>query len=216
VAIAIQNALNQVWGVPVNTRPDPVRARLRGLLLLVLFGIGVLVTTALSSLATGAGDSEELGAGLRLAALGLSMAANCGLYLLAFRSLTVRATSVRDVLPGAILAAVAFQILQSTGTFLVEHGLLGSTQVYGLFGIVLGLMSWIYAQAFIVVLAAELNVVLAERLWPRALLTPFVEDVDLTQADERSYTSYATSQQYKESETIDVEFEGRPRDGHEA
>ena len=35
--LAIQNALNQVWGVPVNNRPDPVWARLRGLLLLVLF-----------------------------------------------------------------------------------------------------------------------------------------------------------------------------------
>ena len=56
-------------------------------------------------------------------------------------------------------------------------------------------------------LAAELNVVLVERLWPRALLTPFVEDVDLTHADRRSYESYASAQQYREAETISVEFE---------
>jgi membrane protein len=215
VAVAIQNALNQVWGVAINKRPDPVRARVRGLLLLVLFGIGVLLTTALSGLAAGAGDIGQLGAGLRLVALGLSVAANCGLFLLAFRSLTVRTTTVGEVLPGAVLAAVAFQILQSLGAILIGHGLLGSTQVYGLFGIVLGLMAWIYIEAFIVVLAAELNVVLADRLWPRALLTPFVEDVDLTHADERSYTSYATTQQYKESETIDVEFEGGRRGDQE-
>ena len=49
VAVAIQNAFNQVWGVPVHRRPDPVRARLRSLLLLGLLGLGVLLTTALSA-----------------------------------------------------------------------------------------------------------------------------------------------------------------------
>ena len=56
-------------------------------------------------------------------------------------------------------------------------------------------------------MAAELNVVLAERMWPRAMLTPFVEDVDLTRADRRSYESYATTQQYREAQTINVEFD---------
>jgi hypothetical protein len=42
VAVAIQNAFNQVWGVPVHRRPDPIRARLRSLLLLGLLGLGVL------------------------------------------------------------------------------------------------------------------------------------------------------------------------------
>jgi membrane protein len=79
--------------------------------------------------------------------------------------------------------------------------------VYGLFGIVLGLLAWIYLQAVVIVLAAELNVVIAERLWPRALLSPFVEDVDLTRADKRSYESYATAQRYRESETVNVEFD---------
>ncbi len=42
VAVAIQNAFNQVWGVPVHRRRDPIRARLRSLLLLGLLGLGVL------------------------------------------------------------------------------------------------------------------------------------------------------------------------------
>jgi membrane protein len=208
VAVAIQNALNQVWGVPMNRRPDPVRARLRSLLLLLLFGVGVLVTTVLSGLAAGAGDvGAHLGVGLRVAAVAVSVAANCVLVLLAFRALTSLRVSVRQVLPGAILAALAFQVLLTTGAFFVRTGLLGSSQVYGLFGIVLGLMAWIYLESVIVVLAAELNVVLARGLWPRSLLTPFVEDVELTHADRRSYTSYASTQQYKESESITVEFD---------
>ncbi|MFD1517125.1 YihY/virulence factor BrkB family protein [Pseudonocardia yunnanensis] len=210
VAVAVQNALNHVWGVPINKRPDPFRARLRSLLMLVLLGLGVLVTTVLSALAAGAGAvGEELGVGLRLLAIVVSVAAMCGLFVLGFRALTVRDVSVREVLPGALLSAVAWQILQSMGAFFVSHGLMGSTQVYGLFGIVLGLMAWIYIEAVIIVLAAELNAVLGRRLYPRSLLTPFVEDVELTRADRRSYTSYASTQRFKEQQTINVQFEPR-------
>jgi hypothetical protein len=92
--------------------------------------------------------------------------------VLAFRALTARNVSVRDVLPGAVMAALAWQVLQSVGTAYVGYQLQGSSQVYGLFGIVLGLFAWIYLEAVIIVLAAELNVVLRERLWPRALLAP--------------------------------------------
>jgi membrane protein len=212
VAVAVQNALNQVWGVPINKRPDPFRARLRSLLMLALLGLGVLVTTVLSALAAGAGTvGAGLGLGLRVLAIVVSVVAICGLFVLGFRALTVRDVSVRDVLPGAIMSAVAWQILQSLGAFFVSHGLMGSTQVYGLFGIVLGLLAWIYLEATIIVLAAELNTVLSRRLYPRSLLTPFVEDVDLTHADRRSYTSYASTQRFKESQTINVEFEQRDR-----
>ncbi|MCH6165384.1 YihY/virulence factor BrkB family protein [Pseudonocardia alaniniphila] len=210
VAVAVQNALNHVWGVPINKRPDPFHARLRSLLMLVLLGLGVLVTTVLSALAAGAGAvGEELGVGLRLLAIVVSVAAMCGLFVLGFRAMTVRDVSAREVLPGALLSALAWQVLQSTGAFFVSHGLMGSTQVYGLFGIVLGLLAWIYIEAVIIVLAAELNAVLGRRLYPRSLLTPFVEDVELTRADRRSYTSYASTQQFKEQQTINVQFEPR-------
>lgn len=138
--------------------------------------------------------------------------ANAGLFVLAFRTLTARQLSVRDVLPGALMAAVMCQILQWVGTWYVSYELRGSSQVYGLFGIVLGLLAWIYLQALVVVLAAELNAVLAQRLWPRALLTPFVEDVELTSADRRSYRSYATTQRYREAERITVEFDDPTQD----
>jgi membrane protein len=65
------------------------------------------------------------------------------------------------------------------------------------------------------VLAAELDAVLGRRLYPRSLLTPFVEDVELTHADRRSYTSYASTQRFKEQQTINVRFEPRPENGGE-
>jgi membrane protein len=204
VAVAIQNAFNQVWGVPVHRRPDPVRARLRSLLLLGLLGLGVLLTTALSALVA---VGERFGPGLRIGAVVLAVITNAALFVLAFRTLTTRKVAIREVLPGSVLAAVAWQILQSLGAIYVDYQLRGTSQVYGLFGIVLGLLAWIYVEAVVIVLAAELNAVLARRLWPRALLTMFAEDVDLTSADRRSYESYASAQQYREAESINVEFD---------
>jgi YihY family inner membrane protein len=204
VAVAIQNAFNQVWGVPVHRRPDPVRARLRSLLLLGLLGLGVLLTTALSAVVA---VGERFGPGLRIGAVVLAVITNAALFVLAFRALTTRKVAIREVLPGSVLAAVAWQILQSLGAIYVDYQLRGTSQVYGLFGIVLGLLGWIYIEAVVIVLAAELNAVLARRLWPRALLTMFAEDVDLTSADRRSYESYASAQQYREAESINVEFD---------
>jgi membrane protein len=204
VAVAIQNAFNQVWGVPVHRRPDPVRARLRSLLLLGLLGLGVLLTTALSALVA---VGERFGPGLRIGAVVLAVITNAALFVLAFRTLTTRKVAIREVLPGSVLAAVAWQVLQSLGAIYVDYQLRGTSQVYGLFGIVLGLLAWIYVEAVVIVLAAELNAVLARRLWPRALLTMFAEDVDLTSADRRSYESYASAQQYREAESINVEFD---------
>jgi membrane protein len=53
-AEATQNAFNRAWAVPRNRRPNPVTARLRSLLLLPVLGAGVLATTALAGLTTGA------------------------------------------------------------------------------------------------------------------------------------------------------------------
>ena len=203
VSVAIQNALDIVWGVPVNKRPDPFRARLRSLLMLALLGIGVLLTTVLTAIS---GLGEQIGVVGSVVAVVASMAVNCGLFVVAFRVLTVRSVSVRDVLPGAVLAAAAWQALQAVGTAYVDGQLRGATQLYGLFAIVLGLMGFIYLEAIVVVLAAELNAVTARRLWPRALLGPFIAEVDLPKAARRRYTSYAPAQRYRESQDIDVSF----------
>jgi hypothetical protein len=77
---------------------------------------------------------------------------------------------------------------------------------------VLGLLAWIYLQALVVVIAAQVNVVRVARLWPRALLTltPFVDSDTLTGADRRTYRAYATAQRYKDFENISVEFTPPP------
>ena len=112
----------------------------------------------------------------------------------------------RDLRVGAVAAGVGWQVVQVLGTYFVTHMLRGRSEAYGVFGLVLGLIAWIYLLALVTVLAAEINVVAQRRLWPRALLTPFTDDVQLTAADERAYTGYAGSEQHKGFEVIDVEF----------
>jgi membrane protein len=60
-------------------------------------------------------------------------------------------------------------------------------------------------------LGLETNVVLGKRLYPRALLTPFTDDVELTDADRRVYRDYARAQRHKGFERIHVTF-GDPSD----
>jgi YihY family inner membrane protein len=214
VAQAGQNAMNQIWAVPRNERPNPLRSRLRGLRLLLVLGTGVLVTTGLSALTT---DARGLAHGLagvdvwlRLASLVASVLVNLVLFIVAFRVLTVEPLSAKDVAIGAVLAAVLWQLLQGVGTYFLLHKIKGATEVYGTFGLVLGTIFWIYIEALIVMFCAELNVVYRRRLWPRALLTPFTDDVVLTDADEAVYDGLATAQAQKSFEQVEVSFGSPP------
>jgi len=205
---ALQNAFNRAWGVPRNKRPNPFALRLRGLLLLLVLGVGVLVTTALSALSTSGGMfGETAGAVLGAAAIPLGTLVNIGLFVLTFRVLTAGDVHTRDLRTGAVVAGIGWQILQLLGTYLVARLLTGAPAAYGAFGLVLELIAWIYLLAFVVVFAAEINVVAHRRLWPRALLTPFTDQVQLTPADKLAYTMYAESERHKGFEVIDVDFE---------
>ena len=62
-------------------------------------------------------------------------------------------------------------------------------------------------EAVAVILCAELNVVLRRKMWPRSLLTPFTDNVELTGADKRAYTSYAKAERAKGFEQIDVQYD---------
>ena len=212
--LAVQTAMNRVWAVPRRARPDLVRAWGRGLLVLLVVGTGLLLTTGLSGLTTGAGSyGADIAVGLRVAATALAVALNAALFVFAFRVLTAREVNLAQLWPGAISAALAWQGLQAAGTFLVAHELKGTSATYGVFGIVLGLLAWIYLTALIVVFCAEINAVRTQRLWPRSLTAPFTDQGLLTDADRRAYATYATTEQYKSQQHIKVDFHPRtPRD----
>jgi uncharacterized BrkB/YihY/UPF0761 family membrane protein len=125
------------------------------------------------------------------------------------RLATTSRQSFRHSLPGAILVALMWQVLQSLGGTYVSRVIARASDMNGVFALVLGLLALIYIASVIAVFGLEVNVVLTRRLFPRALLTLFTDAVDLTEADRRAYADYAKAQRHKGFERVRVTF--RPR-----
>jgi YihY family inner membrane protein len=208
VAQAVQNAMNVAWSVPRNRRANPIRARLRSLHLIGVAGVAVVATTMLSAVGASAGDfGAEVGGAGSLVAIALSMVVNACVFVLAFRISSPERRRLSDLLLGALVAAVTWQLLQVFGAAYVGNVVKDAGATYGVFALVLGLFAWIFLAAVGIVIGAEINVVRVRHLYPRALMTPFTDDVDLTSADQRAYTDAARAQQFKGFETVNVEYE---------
>jgi uncharacterized BrkB/YihY/UPF0761 family membrane protein len=102
----------------------------------------------------------------------LLVALNVGLYWLSFRVLTPSEVASHDLWPGAVVGGVAWTVLQAVGGWLVARQLRHASALYGTFGVVLGLLFFLYLAAQILVYSAEVNVVKARKLHPRALHPP--------------------------------------------
>ncbi len=208
VAQAGQNAMNTVWRVPRNARPNPIKSRLRSLVLLGVVGLSILGTTVLSALGASAESyGANVGGGLKPVLVLGSLAVNVAVFTLGFKLATARELTWRETVPGAFAAALAWQVLQFVGTSFVGSVVKHSSVANSLFALVLGLIAWIYLEAVVVVFAVEYNAVRALRLWPRALLTPFTDNVELTAADVAAYTQQARSQRAKGFQNITVTFD---------
>jgi uncharacterized BrkB/YihY/UPF0761 family membrane protein len=120
----------------------------------------------------------------------------------AFKLLTAVDVSWRDLLPGVIVAAVFWQLLQHLGGFYVDHELKKTGALYGVFALVLGLLAWLYLGAQLTIFAAEINVVRVRGLWPRS----FFSD-PLLEADRRALTHSAQVEERVPEENVDVTFD---------
>jgi len=221
LGLALQNVQSTAWAVPRNIRPHPVLTRVTSLFLLATAGTMILGVSVLSAVVTGTelvgtlSDHEWFDWLVRLmTVLILGTVLTILLRMAAAKAIN---HDIARAAPGGFTIAVLWQILQHLGTTYVarvldttEHNDMNTT-----FGLVLGLMVLLYVAAIMGVLGIEVNVVLAEKLWPRALLTPFTDRVDLTDADRKAYAMYAQSQRHKGFETVSVRFDGRDGDSHE-
>lgn len=213
---AIQNTVNTAWSVPRNSRPNPFLLRLRSLGLLITAGVAVL---GVSILVTVVNNTSALGSippvPVRWLLTLVTVAIVGGMLTLLFRFATTREHPLHNAAPGAFALAVMWQVLQFVGTWYVTNVISSSSGMNATFALVLGLIGFIYIAAVMGVFGIEINVVIARRLWPRALLTPFTDSVDLTEADRRAYAGYALMQRHKGFQTVAVTFDGRDGNTHE-
>ena len=141
----------------------------------------------------------------------------CNVVVIAFRLATAAPLSVRQVAPGAVLAAALWQLLQVFGTQYVQHTVRHASSTNAVFALVLGLLAFFYLAAVGLMISVQVNVVRVRRLYPRALLTPFTDRVELTRGDERAYTGRAQAERAKGFQDIDVSYRTPPGgDGSEA
>jgi uncharacterized BrkB/YihY/UPF0761 family membrane protein len=214
VAQAFQYAMNTMWAVPRDQRPNPFKARGRSLLLLFIAGLAVVGTTALSIV--GGDGAAVFGAAGRYLVLAASLVINIAVCIFAFRFAPARRLSVRDVVPGAITSALIWQLLQSFGVIYVQHVIGHASVTNAVFAIVLGLLAFLYITATALLVCVEINVVHVNRMHPRSLLTPFTDNVALTAGDRRVYSRQAKAQRSKGFEQVDVNFDPPPSEpGHD-
>ncbi len=195
---AMQDSMNVVWDVPYRERPGFLPKILRAALTLLVLAIFMIGSTALS--AVGAVGAIEGFA--RAVTIPASVALNVVVFALAYRVLTAADLGLFDVLPGSIVAAIAWAALQAAGTYVVGSRLEGASELYGFFGIVIGLLFWLYLGAQITLLAAEINVVRKHRLWPRA-----IDMGRLTVTDRKALERRARVEERVKGQRISVRFD---------
>ncbi len=192
--------MSQVWNLPGPARPGYLQRLGRAGLFLGVLGAGIIVTTLLTAL----GNYGHHAAVIVALAEVLALVTNIGLYFVSFRVLTPKGVPGRALVPGAVTGGVAWTALQAVGGYLVHH-YLHSDSVYGVFATVLGLLAWLYLAVELTVYAAEVNVVVSRRLWPRSLLQP-----PLTEADRSSMAHQALQNQRRAEQEVTVSFTDRP------
>lgn len=172
--VAFQHSLNKVWHV--QTEPNFIGKRIRSLKWLVIFALGALVTAALGAI--GGFADHMFGKGSAAAGLVAALASaggiavGIGLFLTAFKYLPARSGAWRELLPGALFAGIAFELLKVVGSVYLGGALQARKATFGAFAAAAGLLVASYLLAKVILLAAELNAVLAERRATRQSSVP--------------------------------------------
>jgi YihY family inner membrane protein len=163
-----QFAFNAVWEIPQYARPKAKAQIIISLKAMATIGAGLLASTALVGVVTGSDSALDIGPFGRVLGYVLAIGVDVGLFLIAYRMLTDRQLTLRDVLPGALLAGGVFWLLQAISGVILTRHLGGAQSTYGVFATVITLLWWFYLQAQVTLVGAQLNVVLHRDYHPRS------------------------------------------------
>lgn len=155
--MAMQTALDDIATVPWHSRANIAVGRLRALIGMGVIGAAQVGAAAISVLA-GVATFGPLKTGLLIVA---AVAINTMVLLGTYRWLCHRPRPWRELVPGAVFGGVTFAALQLLGTSVVGRAISRASPVYGTFATVIALMSWLSLHAFLALLGAQINEVVA-------------------------------------------------------
>jgi membrane protein len=145
----MRDGLLVVFELPAKEQPNFVVGKLRDLLTLMLIGVTLMLSVAISSVVIGFSQDvlDLVGLGTALApllyvlSLVLGLAANSLLFYAMFRLLAEPHIPQRSLWSGAVLGAVGFEVLKQLSGFLIAQT--ASQPAFQAFGIALVLVVWI-------------------------------------------------------------------------
>ncbi len=189
----LDTSFKKIWRVPEKQRPSLLLSYalgyLRGRLLafVMMAGLGLLLIvslamTVLTQPLLGALAHLPLvggGAGY-LTGLALVLVLNMMIFALLFKYLPGTKVQWRDVMPGAILTALLWEVTKRLLTFYIARS--SYVSAYGIVGTMLVLMIWIYFSSQVLFLGAEFTEVYSRRYGsrPRGPKDSDCDDEDLT------------------------------------
>ena len=199
--VAVEYAMDQLWGIPFTRRPNFLLARARALLLLVVLGGSVIAATALAGVGT---IGTHYGLAYKLGSTAISVLLDFGVFWLSFRVLTAANVSWSGLRAGAATAAVGYEALQLLGGYYIGHVLRHASNLYGTFALVIGLLSFMYLAIHVMLIAAEVNVVRAHNLWPRSFSLGPRSEEPATSGDRSALVQLSEIDERRPDEEIDV------------
>jgi YihY family inner membrane protein len=192
-----ESAFDSIWEVPYHERSGTVRQVIRAVGVLATVGVGLVLSTLISGFVVSTSNGVNLGAAGRAGGYVLAAVLDVAIVVAAFRILTTRDVSTRDVLPGALIAGIVLFVLQQISTFIISEHLRNAQATYGHFAVVITILWWFYLQSIVTLLGAQLNVVLKDGLYPRSL-----SGAPQTDADHRVLQAYAAERTYHPDEEV--------------
>jgi YihY family inner membrane protein len=154
--VGMQGAFDDTWEVSVDHRDAMPKPRSKALLGLLFIGGAQVGSLAITTVVNSAG-LPNVG---RLALLVTTLAINITMIAAMYRFLTAATPSWRDVWPGAVVAGVAYTLLQHFGTMIVRSITENANATYGNFALVLGLVTWLSLLAIATIMSCEFNAAL--------------------------------------------------------
>lgn len=175
---ALREGLDVIGDVPVRMRGNFFVKKLREIAFLALLAVGVSLSTLAGNVAT----LFDLGWAAGAAGLVLTAVVNAALLLMMFVVLPAQHRPVRELRPGVLVGAVLLVVLQQLGSFVVRRHIAGASDTYGTFAIVIALLSWFFLVSRVILMSAQANSVIGDRLSPRRMKS----DGPPTEADRRA------------------------------
>lgn len=155
---AVSRAINRAWGIRFEQEPPFYKKKPRDLAMILGIGLLLILSIGTTTVFTILSDTDVswMGIALNFGAGVFAFMLTIIIFMLLYKFIPHTKTSWRHIWPGAVLAALLFEIAKSGFTFYLSR-FVNYEAIYGSVGSVIALLVWVYICAFILILGAEFS-----------------------------------------------------------